>query len=286
MHPNPPTKISASHAFTVLDRALRETFSVRKFGKNEMNQVLDFFGKNPPECTFCGSLDVRRWDHLVPVKSGGETVLGNLVPACATCDDAKRDLPYDEFLRKDRLWERRKIRAEEREARILTLQKYIEAFHYKPVKLLDRLTTDEQAQLQSIQTKINDLRQEFQALANQYTARLDQLQAQKDTPAKKYGANGVIVFDHNEAEYFNWLKQNSLGYVINTGRSRPAFYVVMHRATCNKVTTYFGKAKSGAFTERGCFKVCANEIDKLEKWTTDYNQPEGTRIMYCDLCKP
>ena len=42
-------------------------------------KVLDFFDPTPHECIFCGNLDVKRWDHLVPISKGGDTVLGNMV---------------------------------------------------------------------------------------------------------------------------------------------------------------------------------------------------------------
>ena len=63
-----------------------------------------FFGKNPPECVFCGNREVKRWDHLVPVMKGGETVLGNMVPACARCDDSKQAFPFEEWMVSDAKW--------------------------------------------------------------------------------------------------------------------------------------------------------------------------------------
>ena len=85
----------------MVERALLNCLATRRFGLGEIEQVLEFFGFDPPECVYCGSHEVQRWDHLVPVKEGGETVLGNMVPACARCDDSKRHLSFEEWVKSD-----------------------------------------------------------------------------------------------------------------------------------------------------------------------------------------
>lgn len=32
------------------------------------------------------------WDHFIPVTKGGETVPGNMLPCCASCNSRKRNL--------------------------------------------------------------------------------------------------------------------------------------------------------------------------------------------------
>ena len=43
-------------------------------------------------CVYYGDQNVQRWDQLVPVNKAGETVLGNMLPACARCNDSHLDL--------------------------------------------------------------------------------------------------------------------------------------------------------------------------------------------------
>ena len=42
-------------------------------------------------CFYCESEGVMTMDHVVPVSRGGRHSIGNLVPACKTCNSSKRD---------------------------------------------------------------------------------------------------------------------------------------------------------------------------------------------------
>lgn len=75
--PRVPARTTTGFAFSMVDRALRERLAERKFGRAEVEKVLEHFG-DPPNCAFCGDERIARWDHLVPVTRGGDTVLGNM----------------------------------------------------------------------------------------------------------------------------------------------------------------------------------------------------------------
>lgn len=97
--PRALARTTSGFAFSILNRALLEGISDRKFGAAEMRRLLEYFGSDQPRCVYCGAIELARWDHLIPVKAGGDTVLGNMVPACAPCDDSKRDLDFAQWLR-------------------------------------------------------------------------------------------------------------------------------------------------------------------------------------------
>ncbi len=40
-------------------------------------------------CAYCDA-KATTWDHVVPVRDGGRTEPGNVVPACATCNSSKK----------------------------------------------------------------------------------------------------------------------------------------------------------------------------------------------------
>lgn len=42
------------------------------------------------QCAYCCGPH-ESWDHVLPVIKGGQTVPGNVVPACTTCNSSKRD---------------------------------------------------------------------------------------------------------------------------------------------------------------------------------------------------
>lgn len=97
--PKPPAKITASRAISMLHRAMKEHLLDREFGAAQIDQLTEYFqAENIGGCFYCGSKSVERWDHLVPVKAGGATVLGNMVPACGSCDDSKGARSYTAWL--------------------------------------------------------------------------------------------------------------------------------------------------------------------------------------------
>lgn len=49
-------------------------------------------------CTYCGATDVPlEMDHVIPLSRGGRHAIGNLTPACATCNRSKNDLLLSEW---------------------------------------------------------------------------------------------------------------------------------------------------------------------------------------------
>ena len=94
-----PTNMSASRALYALDRTIKERLLDREFGTQQLRTALDYFAQaGVAGCIYCGNELVERWDHLVPVSSGGGTVVGNMVPACGSCDDSKGAKDYRVWL--------------------------------------------------------------------------------------------------------------------------------------------------------------------------------------------
>jgi len=46
----------------------------------------DFNGR----CAYCGA-PATTWDHIKPISKGGQTIPGNIVPACQSCNSSKKD---------------------------------------------------------------------------------------------------------------------------------------------------------------------------------------------------
>ena len=44
---------------------------------------------------------MRRWDHVVPVAKGGDTVVGNMVIACSRCDYSKQASEFERWMNGD-----------------------------------------------------------------------------------------------------------------------------------------------------------------------------------------
>ena len=169
--PPAPARTTPAFGFSTIERALNDCLGRRLFGKREQDKVIGFFGKNPPECVFCGSPHVQRWDHLVPVCKGGETILGNMVPACARCDDAKRQLTFEEFMDGSgghAPLSRGVADVQERKTR---LRAYMEHFVYTPTILEQRLSEQERTALDRIRKRLEESRQEVKELVDAYRKR-------------------------------------------------------------------------------------------------------------------
>ena len=169
--PRVPQRTTPGFAFPPLERALQDCLARRKFGQKETEVVIDFFGSKPPQCVYCGNSEVQRWDHIVPISRGGETVLGNMVPACQVCDDSKGARLFEDWIMSDapRSPKSRGIQAADR--RLDRIKKYMQHFSYEPESLRDRLDDPEWERLNSIRSKLQDLRKEVDALIESYRAR-------------------------------------------------------------------------------------------------------------------
>lgn len=58
-------------------------------------KLLEFDGK----CAYCFAVGDMQRDHLVPLSDGGSNSIGNIVPACSTCNQSKNAKSGAELLR-------------------------------------------------------------------------------------------------------------------------------------------------------------------------------------------
>lgn len=166
---NTPNRITPAFGFQYVDRSLHEGLARRQFGRCEQQLVIDELG---PDCVYCGSAEVARWDHLVAATQNGESIIGNFVPACASCDDSKGSRPFQEWMKssspKSPL-SRGVVDIDLRVARLVTHQT---RYSYVPVSLDDRLTRDERDRLAAIREKARALRAEVEGLIADHQARV------------------------------------------------------------------------------------------------------------------
>ena len=171
--PRAPQRTTPGFAFSMVERALMDCFGKRSFGRTEMSEVLGFFfGNGPPQCVYCGSSVVARWDHVVPVSKGGEAVLGNMVLSCASCDDSKRDVPYEEWMVSNVPSSPNSRGIPDVQARIARVEAYVRHFGYAVLPLDERLNKSEMERLVKIRTTLQDSRREIDSLIEEYRARI------------------------------------------------------------------------------------------------------------------
>ena len=171
--PRTPGRTTPAFGFSYIERALVDCFVERKFGRNEKEQVIEFFGRweRQPACVFCGTPEVRRWDHLIPVMDGGATVLGNMVPACAPCDDSKSRQPYKEWMTSNSSKSPIRRGVINVKERIQRIHDYVTHFGYICGPVESQLTADEIRRRTQLLGHLQELRREVDSLVDDYRRR-------------------------------------------------------------------------------------------------------------------
>jgi HNH endonuclease len=162
--PRIPRRQSPAFAASIFDRALFDGLACRQFGPEQVKKALHFFCAPPLRCVYCGTDEVSRWDHLVALRRGGETVLGNLVPACGPCDDSKAQRDFDLWMRSNAKRSPTTREISDVEIRITRLREYAAHFGYVPTPLIKRLTPDQFHQLEELRGRLEQLRRDAEAL--------------------------------------------------------------------------------------------------------------------------
>jgi hypothetical protein len=155
-----PIKMSAGLGLSLIDRAVKESFAVR-CSKSDLELVRDYFTNlGLLHCLYCGNDNPTRWDHLHAVTRGGDTVPGNLVPACQRCDDSKQDIDVDE-------WAMGKSKHRPNLDRLPHIQAVIAAyqahFSHSPANFQSKLSPEQQAKYARFRKEIDGLRAHLQA---------------------------------------------------------------------------------------------------------------------------
>ncbi len=87
----------------------------------------------------------------------------------------------------------------------------------------------------------------------------------------------MITFKGDEKGYFDWLKRNRSGFVINIQRSLNPADVKLHSAMCQHI----GSRSGGPYTTRQYIKVCSLDRRELIDWARDDVGGEPSNGCYC-----
>lgn len=154
-----PEPRSVKTALTELRRAVRESLGRFHFGRGEAASVLAHLGS---ACVYCGER-AAEWDLLVPLRSGGEAVLGNVVPACARCRAFKGEQVFHEWMLRG--FSSPQVRGVTGiDGRVRRLQTYMHRFGYVPLSLDERLGAEGRAALDTVRKRERALRMAIRCL--------------------------------------------------------------------------------------------------------------------------
>ena len=76
-------------------------------------------------------------------------------------------------------------------------------------------------------------------------------------------ATTAVEHTNGHGPYLAWLQANPTARVLNTGRSHPPEYMVLHRANCPSISDLMPTASPGGFAERDYVKVCSDSVSEL-----------------------
>lgn len=105
---------------------------------------------------------------------------------------------------------------------------------------------------------------------------------ERPRPAADPGSRtaGVREFRDDDEGYLAWIAEHPDGYVINILRGLNPTTARVHRARCRTVT---GTPPRGGPWTGPYIKVCAGQVDELDRWAV---QHAGQVITRCGVCQP
>jgi len=170
--PRIPQRTTTGFAFSVVERAIKEACGQRELGQAEIRDIIEYFCNDELQCVYCGSPEVKRWDHLLPISKGGETVLGNIVQSCQRCDDSKRDEYFEDWINSDTKYSPKSRGVKDIEDRIGKIRAYMKKYGYRVQPLEERLDKEEIKQLNNIRSKLREIRKDIEEFGEAYQRRI------------------------------------------------------------------------------------------------------------------
>jgi hypothetical protein len=91
---NNPEKVKLNDAVKRYNRKARKMKVEANFSKQDWLNCITHFDNH---CAYCGKEEKLQQDHFVPLYSGGEYTINNIVPACGSCNINKRNRNFFEW---------------------------------------------------------------------------------------------------------------------------------------------------------------------------------------------
>lgn len=83
----------------------RKAKSAGAVGTHSLKEWNRLVARYRGRCAYCAGSDGWTRDHVIPVSRGGSDFIGNILPACLSCNASKQD----KFLTEWKLWQRRRV---------------------------------------------------------------------------------------------------------------------------------------------------------------------------------
>ncbi len=84
-------------------------------------------------------------------------------------------------------------------------------------------------------------------------------------------------FIDNDSAYLEWVSANPNGFVVNCNRNPVPTYLILHRSSCNHISS---DARSN-WTTTDYIKICSNDLAELAAWAAE---TVGGQLSECQSC--
>ena len=108
---------------------------------------------------------------MVPVMSGGATVLGNMVLACSSCDDSKGRNAFDEWMVGSAPKSPSSRGISNIDRRIRHIRAYAKRYGYESAQVEEGLNRAELKRLRSVREKLASVRRDVESLVSDFRVR-------------------------------------------------------------------------------------------------------------------
>lgn len=95
----------------------------------------------------------------------------------------------------------------------------------------------------------------------------------------------VEIFDKGDEEYFEWMKNNPDGFILNTGRKSNTSFFSLHKSNCTHITEY-DSLDHNAYTAKDLIKIGANDTNELSKYCQRKKKKFQGDFKICKSCSP
>jgi len=92
-----------------------------------------------------------------------------------------------------------------------------------------------------------------------------------------------VFIPQNDEEYQKWVRNNLVGFVINTNKTPTSKYMVLHTHSCRTINELASFAGDDAFTKNGYTKICSDSIQGLQDWMGEQGFSFSKE---CQKCNP
>lgn len=102
---------------------------------------------------------------------------------------------------------------------------------------------------------------------------------------KKQNKNTAILFNKGDKEYFEWIKNNQNGFILNTKKENKTVAFILHKSNCAHIAKN-NNYDSKAYTMRDWIKVAANNVNEIAGFCYKNKSEFKGNFKLCKSCKP